>query len=383
MQTARQTETARPARVRVWDLFIRGFHWSLVTCVTVAAVTGFLLGPSWTPLHLIAGFLALALVGARILWGLCGPTHARFASFVRGPGPVLAHLRAVLKNTHERRYLGHNPLGALMVVALILAILALGWTGLEVWGGMIKAGPFAFDTSFATGLFYRHVHQALAIAVLVLIALHLGGVILESRREKESLVAAMIDGEKPARPNDVALPERRARPRPALILGAALAVLAGSAGFGFSSLPVPDLPVTPAHFDPAYASECSDCHEAYNPTLLPAASWQHLMATLDDHFGEDASLDPATTQRIGTWLQAHAAESADTLAAHVMRRVSAEHPDQITATRFWKWMHGNIPEETFKSAAVGSRGHCSACHADAAAGLFRPASISVPEEAEN
>ena len=379
--TGRTDDT--PAKVRVWDRFIRLFHWSLVACVTTAAVTGFLLGPRWVPVHLWAGGIAAVLVVARVIWGVWGPTHARFAGFVRGPGPVLAHLRAILGRGAGRRYIGHNPLGALMIVTLFAAVLALAATGLVVWGGMLKAGPLAFAASFDTATLYRHVHKAIAIGVLVLVALHLGGVVVESRRERENLARAMIDGHKPARPGDVAVPARAALTGRAVAIGLGAAAAAGSAGLALSALPAPHLPVAPAAFDAAYASECSACHGAFNPSLLPAASWALLMQGLGDHFGEDASLDPATTARISTWLQAHAAGSADTLAAHRLSRVAPDHPTQITATRFWVRMHRRIPDSTFATPAVGARSNCAACHADAAAGLFRPGSISIPEEAEN
>ena len=107
-----------PADVPVWDIVVRLFHWCLVATITVAMVTGFLLGKSWVTVHLVAGVSAAALVGVRIVWGLLGPGPARFASFVHGPVVVLAHAREVLAG-HARRHLGHNPLGGAMIVTLL------------------------------------------------------------------------------------------------------------------------------------------------------------------------------------------------------------------------------------------------------------------------
>lgn len=372
-----QSGTAPALRLRVWDLPLRLFHWALVAAVTLAAASGFLLDSRALALHLLGGGIAAGLVAARVVWGFLGPTHARFAAFLRGPGPVLAHLRS-LTRPQRLRHLGHNPLGALMVVAVLAVVLALAATGLAALGGVLKAGPLGFALGFDAGLAARALHKALAIGLLVMIALHLGGVLVESLRGHENLVRAMIDGCKAARTGDEPVLPRRARPVRVAALCLALAALAWGGGVRLAALPVPGLP--PAAFPARYAAECSDCHAAYSPSLLPAASWRALMDGLDNHFGENASLDPATRDEIAAWLAGHSAETADTLAAHALRRVNPEDPLRITATPFWQHMHGRLPARLFDNPAVGGRGNCGACHADAAQGLFYPTRIDVPKE---
>jgi hypothetical protein len=106
------------------------------------------------------------------------------------------------------------------------------------------------------------------------------------------------------------------------------------------------------------------------------------VSDLADHFGEDASLDSATRDRIGGWLAANAAERWDTEAANNFRHVSADEPLRITATNYWKRRHGDIPDTVFASRPVGSKVNCIACHRDARSGRFDDQSIAIPKEAK-
>ena len=96
-----------PGLIRVWDPFVRAFHWSQAALIALAWVTAD--GVKWV--HEWSGYLVAALIGLRVLWGFLGPGHARFSDFVRGPRAVIAYLGDLLHG-RERRFLGHNPAGA-------------------------------------------------------------------------------------------------------------------------------------------------------------------------------------------------------------------------------------------------------------------------------
>ncbi|MEQ8817179.1 MAG: cytochrome b/b6 domain-containing protein [Thalassobaculum sp.] len=168
------------ASVRVWDPLVRIAHWTLVASVAVAWVTG----DDWQAPHELAGYLAAGVVATRILWGFVGPVHARFTDFVRGPAAILAYLRDVLAG-RERRHLGHNPAGGAMILALLATVLGLGLTG---W--------MATTDRFWGAEWLEELHEILANGLLLLIALHVGGVMLASLREGDNLVRAMITGRK-------------------------------------------------------------------------------------------------------------------------------------------------------------------------------------------
>jgi mono/diheme cytochrome c family protein len=124
---------------------------------------------------------------------------------------------------------------------------------------------------------------------------------------------------------------------------------------------------------PKYQQECAACHLAFPPGMLPAASWQHIMGTLSQHYGADASLDDATTRDIATWLKTHAG---------TYKRVSEAPPqDRITQSAWFLQKHrpGEVPADAWKRAAVGSPANCAACHRNAAQGSFSEREISIPK----
>jgi cytochrome b len=368
-----------PPTMAVWDPFVRVFHWLLVAALAAALVTSLWLPPTWINAHVIAGSSAAALVAARIVWGFLGTSTARFSDFVRGPRSVLHHL-AELRIGCGKRHIGHNPLGAAMILALLAVVLAVAASGVIALGGVVKSGPLAFASSFFVGEAARQVHALLAYGLLGLIGLHVAGAIFESRRTGENLVSSMIHGRKELRADDAVPARRTAYPAVAAAIIAAFFLVSTAALVPLAKRPALGVPTQP--LDPVYATECGACHVAYHPSLAPAATWRKLMAGLSDHFGEDASLDPTTAQTILSYLTANSADAFDTRAANAFRRRNPDDPLSITATSFWRRRHARIPDRAFASPTVASRGNCDACHADAATGLFRPSAIDIPKDAQ-
>jgi len=171
---------AKPETVRVWDPFIRVFHWTLV----VSFFAAYFFTEEGDPPHEIAGYIALGLVAARIVWGFIGTKHARFVDFVASLRALFAYVRDVLAR-RESRYLGHNPAGAVMVVALLGSVAATGITG---W--MLTTDAF-WGVEWVEEL-----HEILATATLVMVGLHVAGVVYESIHQRENLVLAMFTGRK-------------------------------------------------------------------------------------------------------------------------------------------------------------------------------------------
>lgn len=168
--------------VKVWDPLVRVFHWSLVASFAFAWVTA----EDWEGLHEGAGYAAAALIGVRVLWGIIGPKYARFSQFVRSSGVVIDYLRSLI-NGRERRYLGHNPAGAMMIVALLLATAATALTG---WMTTLPA--------FHGADWIEEGHEVMANLMLAMVLLHVAGVVVAGLRHRENLVRAMIVGRKRA-----------------------------------------------------------------------------------------------------------------------------------------------------------------------------------------
>jgi len=191
--------------IKVWDLGLRVFHWSLLATFAVA----WLMSDDAGAVHAWSGYVAAGLIALRLVWGVIGPRYARFSQFVTGPAAVIDYLKAALAG-REPRYVGHNPAGAAMIVALLITMSATvlsGWLALEPSRvAMLPAVPAVVGPAFAEdgegedgeGSMLGELHGALANLMLLLVVLHVGGVVLASRRHQENLAAAMITGVKRA-----------------------------------------------------------------------------------------------------------------------------------------------------------------------------------------
>jgi cytochrome b len=172
-----------PRSVAVWDPVIRIFHWTLAAAVLTALVSD-----EDRALHEAAGYVALALIGLRIVWGFIGPWHARFSSFVRSPGAVLGYLGDIATG-RSRRYLGHNPAGGAMILLLIATVATAGLTG---W---LQETDRFFGVAWVEIL-----HSAAANLLIGLVAFHILGVVFSSALHGENLVRAMVTGRKALAP---------------------------------------------------------------------------------------------------------------------------------------------------------------------------------------
>ncbi len=203
--------------VRVWDLLVRVFHWLLVLAFSVSYLTE---GEPQS-VHVWSGYVIATLLVIRIAWGFVGHGHARFADFVVGPVHGGRHLVREIRGD-ARRYLGHNPAGASMILALLVSLLLTVAAGLYLHALENDAGPWAWlapDPRVAATARVQHegaagtggeerpgaeavaaVHAFLANVTLLLIVVHIAGVVLGSVRHRENLPAAMWHGHK--RPPD-------------------------------------------------------------------------------------------------------------------------------------------------------------------------------------
>lgn len=168
------------ATVRIWSLPVRVFHWSLAASIALA----WLAAEETRRLHELAGYAAVALVAWRLVAGLAGSRYTRFAQFVRSPRTVRRYLAESLRHS-EPRYLGHNPAGGAMVLALLATIAAIALTG------------WMQTTDAYWGVrWVERVHEMLGNLIVALVALHVAGVLAASLRHRENLVLAMLTGRK-------------------------------------------------------------------------------------------------------------------------------------------------------------------------------------------
>ena len=205
-------------RILVWDVPVRIFHWALAASFITAFVTSE--SEVFRNVHVVSGYLMLALIAFRVMWGFVGTRHARFADFVRGPGSVLKYLRSLVSGAPEH-HVGHNPAGALAIILLLL----LGV-------GTVASGWMTFNEIGGDAL--EELHEGIATTMLAVVVVHVLGVVVSSFLHRENLVRAMLTGYKYG-PQHEGIRQRRG------IIAIALVAVLGWFGWGLTQGQFPGL----------------------------------------------------------------------------------------------------------------------------------------------
>lgn len=186
-----ETASSSTTKLRIWDGPTRAMHWLLVVLIAACWWTGI---HDQLEYHLYAGYAILWIVLLRLYWGFVGSSTARFAHFVRGPGPMLDYARTLHRRDSAHSY-GHNPLGAISVLVMlgvVLAVVVLGLFAVDVDG--LYSGPLSSYVSFKTGRHLAHLHYRWFEYLLAVIALHLAAVTFYYVYKRQNLVFPMISG---------------------------------------------------------------------------------------------------------------------------------------------------------------------------------------------
>ena len=207
------------ATIKVWDPIVRIGHWTLVLAFFISYFTE----DDLITQHVWAGYVVGAVVCFRLLWGFVGTEHARFKDFVVSPATMLQYVRD-LRNKRSKRYIGHNPTGGAMIIALLLSVAVTVYTGVALYAIEDNAGPLAAWFAMEPGAsepagemesandsdepkgkanqedpreeFWEELHEFFANFTLALVILHVAGGLFSSYVYKENLIRAMFTGRK-------------------------------------------------------------------------------------------------------------------------------------------------------------------------------------------
>ena len=219
---------AQLEKVKVWDLAVRVFHWSLVAFFVISYITG----EELETVHAWSGYVVIGLVVFRIFWGLVGSRYARFSNFIYAPYEIVLYLKS-LASRSPKHYLGHNPAGGLMIIIMLLSLAMTGWSGLKAYaaeghGPLASVDVSLISSAYANGddrdhddddkheygrsgehndehenegegvedEFWEETHEFFANFTLLLVFIHIGAVLSSSLLHGENLVRAMITGYK-------------------------------------------------------------------------------------------------------------------------------------------------------------------------------------------
>ncbi len=170
-------------KIRVWDPLVRVLHWILVGCVISN-----LLNESGYPVHRALGLIASATVIVRLVWGFVGPQYARFSDWFPTPARLVPYVKALLRN-EAPRHVGHNPAGAVMMLALMALVLGLG-----------VSGYLMTTDAFYENDILKELHETLVGILVAAVVLHVIAALYESWKHRENLIGSMVHGYKPLKP---------------------------------------------------------------------------------------------------------------------------------------------------------------------------------------
>lgn len=368
----------------IWDVPTRLFHWSFAAAFIAAFAAS---AREWfLDYHLLAGAAASALAVFRVVWGFSGNRNARFSGFVRGWAEIKGFMSGLMRLSPDR-YPGHNPAVGLVIIIMLSLTAVLGLTGIIVYSGEEMKGPLVGFFSFETAEIAGAIHFIAAYSFLALAAIHVAAALLHDIIWKEGLILSMLTGKKTVEGRPEAVAERPLLRKTAFVLlaslmaGALLVIIPGERQASGHTPALVESEGGPRALERnmVYEEECGSCHNAFSPTLLPARSWVKVMAGLEEHFGDDASLPEATSSEILKWLADSSAERAfSEPSKKIISSIGNAAPLRITETAYWKDKHSGIDSQVYSRKAVSSRTNCAACHPGAPLGSFEDRDISVP-----
>ena len=364
-------------KILVWSLYTRLFHVLLMVLMLAAFLTPEVKRLlSW---HVAIGYTLALLFAFRILWGLMDVKYSKFKDFNFKLGDLKEYMFSIFGTKKE--YIGHNPASSYAIVLMIALTFLAVVTGALAYGVKEGMGIFSFmnHTLFRDMKLFKEVHELFANVLMFVIGAHIAGVLLDKILHRSPALQSMIDGMKPSDEEGLRL--------------SLFQKAFGLFWIGFSLFALVYMLATPqnifladgnqkmdyAKSEPAFYKECISCHTLYPPFLLPERSWVSMMQTLDNHFGDDASLDAQTTQNIKDFLVKNSAEHSTKESA---LRIMASIPSDktllaITETSYWKGRHKEIDKEVFKRKEIGKPSNCKACHTNFENGLLNNRDIKA------
>jgi len=349
-------------KILVWGLYTRASHALLMVMMLAVFLTPEV--KRLLTLHVALGYTLALLFLFRILWGFMDVKYSQFKDFNFNLIDLKEYMFSIFGNKKE--YLGHNPASSYAIIAMIVLTFLAVITGALTYGVKEGMGVFSFmnHTMFRDMKLFKEVHEFFSNVLMAVIFAHIAGVLLDKVLHKSRAFESMVDGYKMGNEEGIKL----------TLVQKAFGIAAISISiFAFAymlvapnSLLIADgnPKMDYAKENPAFYKECISCHTLFPPFLLPQKSWVSMMDTLENHFGDDASLDAQTTESIKAFLVKNSAESS-TKESSLRILASLEKEKTylaITETPFWKNRHKKIDKAVYEQKEIGKPSNCKACH---------------------
>ena len=364
---------SKGVRSYIYPFINRFLHIVLILCFALAytlasSKQGFYL-------HAVFGTLFLAAIFVRVLWGFVGTRFSRFKDFEFGG--FFGYFRTFLNA--KTPYTAHNPASSYAIITMLFLGLLLGLSGLLLWGVSEQKGAFG-GLYFAYNELYFSLHEFIANALLAVICVHICGALLDKFYHKFQSLNAIISGFK-STPKDESVCLNAAQKAfcSLFLLGLLLFALylTNPQNALLNARQTPKFALETSTYT-LYKKECGSCHIAYAPYLLPKKAWGSLMGGLENHFGDDASLEEADFERLSAFLKTHSSEAYESF---FKANLAGENESEIAISKykFYEKAHKELPQELFKSSNIKSKANCNACHEDGELGFFGKSGIKFGE----
>ncbi|MFT7880144.1 MAG: cytochrome b/b6 domain-containing protein [Sulfurimonas sp.] len=380
-QSRYQTTEDGMTKSYIWPLFNRVLHIALILFFGISFILGDM--DELLDYHAIFGILFALLFVIRIIWGFIGPKYSKFQDFNFNRSDLKAYLLSPL--SHVKEYIGHNPASSYAIIAMMILGVFTALTGMLAYGIEKNHGIFSFLHSdfFKQMEIFEEMHEISANLLLGVIGIHAAGSLIDRFIKKGDAIDAMINGYKTLS-SHIEIKMNIFQKMFAL----ASVLMFIFAFYYMLSTKNDNIMIASAYqqqdyamIHPEFENECGSCHITYPPYLLPKRSWVAMMQDLENHFGDDASIDNKTNLSILAFLKANSAENSTHEAAFKILKSLKENDSTIaiTQTPYWKSRHKHVDKEIFLSQDVKSRANCSACHQNIEYGLIENRLIKVPE----
>ncbi len=357
----------------IWTFVNRFLHYFLILAFALSYLSADI--DALFIVHIVCGVLFGAGVILRIIWGFVGTKHSCFWDF--NYCGILEYLTSILGE--KKYYVGHNPASSVAIILIFVLGFLVVLSGLLQYGAEQNGGIFA-PLFFTYSYFYMgdDLHEFFANCLLFIVAIHICGSLIDKFWSKGDAIHSMINGYKRTQKDESVSLNFIHK----VIFGFFLLFL--FALFLYLLYPK-NILLRPSAQDfftqdsnkitfEEYRQECGSCHIAYAPFLLPKSAWNSMMSDLENHFGDDASLEEETHARIAAFLEKYASNVLDT------KFQTKEDSKEITITKtpYWEVAHRKMNPKIFKTEAIKSKANCQTCHKDAESGIFAKREVDYP-----
>lgn len=360
-----QTMESGVIKSYIWTFVNRFLHYFLILTFALSYLSADI--DALFLVHIVCGVLFGAGVILRVIWGFMGTKHSRFWDFnYRG---ILEYLTSILGN--KKHYIGHNPASSVAIILMLGFGFLVVFSGLLQYGAEQNSGIFA-PLFFTYSYFYMgdDLHEFFANCLLFIVAIHFCGSLIDKFWSKGDALDSMLNGYKRTQKDESVSLNLAQKAIFAFFLVFLFAL------FLYLLYPKNTL-LRPSAQDfftqdsnktafGEYKQECGSCHIAYAPFLLPKSAWDSMMSDLENHFGDDASLEEETHARIAAFLEKYASDVVDTK----FTQQKESQQIAITKTPYWEIAHRKLNPKIFTTEAIKSKANCQTCHKDAESGIF-------------